>query len=297
MGNGELKEMTFEIQGQFDPQQIEDAIHSSILRKPKVDMKRLRQEIDQVMKHEQIERNKLREAMNEKENIIFHLEKIKKHNYEQKSKRFKFHHKFIKRFAQKLIPFLLNHFNPYLVRNMKDFEAKWHNNLLRIWYYSAHKGITDMWVFMHREMNPHWKAKYGTPSNYMRSYIPWRYGDSDKFTRAIIDLQATEILEDSIDREAKNMEVLNITHEVMKLYGVKEEEMNKVPKAGEFPVWKNGYEFDPKYFLENLNQKVWEEPPEFNYDSYEVDKLNKSKEVKIETKHEIKNETKPEVKQ
>jgi len=254
--------------------EIENAANETILRDPGIDFIKFKNELTNSLDSERKEIIALQNVIKQKENNIYNLEKLIKHKVDRKLKRFNFHHKFIKRIVQKVIPFLLDKFNPYIVKNINDFKPIWYNNLLRIWYWSENKGIDDMWIYMHREMNPQWKQAYKTPSNYLKNLIPWRQKNSDKWAREIIDLQATEILEDSIDREVRNMAVLNQTHEVMKLFGVSEAQRNKVPKPGDFPVWSSGVEYDPKYFITNMNMGVWKEPEPFDYDKEEEEKKN-----------------------
>lgn len=118
-----------------------------------------------------------------------------------------------------------------------------------------------MWVYQHREMNQWHKQKYGTCERYLNDYIVnGKYRASHKYRLFLLKLWITEVMEDTIDREWFNMAALNLAHEMMRFYNVSEEERKKVPQPGEFPTFTSGIELHPKYFVENMNRPVYQNP-------------------------------------
>jgi hypothetical protein len=154
----------------------------------------------------------------------------------------------------------------FLIKSIDDIPEKWFNNHMRMMYYSWDQGLEDMWMLQHRAMNPRKAIEYGTPENYMEKYIKHKYGPGNKYRKMIFQIWLTEALEDSIDREWFNMFTMRLTHEMMKHYGVSKEEMDKVPKVGKYPIYKSGIEYNPQYFIENRDMKVWKKPDGRGYE-------------------------------
>lgn len=262
------------------------ATNMSILRVTEYDKEGIAKELELLEKeidaHIQVDAQNMEMISNKKkasQNLKSMIQKMRKNKFEKKNKRFNIVHKIIKgKLIYPMLWFIAKRMGPYLVKNIDDIEPTWNNNHLKMWYYSWKKGLNDMWIYMHREMNPHRKAQTKTPSGYLKAYIPWRYGQSDWGRNFAIDIWMTEMLEDSIDREWLNFSTMNLTHQMMEHYGVSKRERDKVPRAGnnKFPVYKAGIEYNPKYFLENMEEPVWKKPEEHDYDKEEQDKNNET---------------------
>lgn len=198
-----------------------------------------------------------------------------------KRKRFYIIHKKLKStIIYPILKFITMRFDKYLVKHLDDIPEEWHNNFIRIYYYSFHKGLFDMWTHMHREMNPRLKKKYQNIPNYLdkrpgcfavneygsedfdkyeKGHVDRRYAVGHWARKTLVNLWITEVMEDSIDREWFNFSVMNIVHETMKLYGVPKEHRDKVPWPGsdKFPVFKSGKEFNPEFHLRGIGHPVW----------------------------------------
>lgn len=79
----------------------------------------------------------------------------------------------------------------------------------------------------------------------------------DKVRKTIINIWMTEVMEDTVDREWFNFSVLRLTRQMMHLYGVHPTEIAKIPKPGEYPIYKACIDYNPDYHINNANRPVW----------------------------------------
>jgi hypothetical protein len=208
------------------------------------------------------------------------LQKILRQELLEKRKRWMWIHYTVKKWLMyPLLKFIKKRIGKYLVKSINDIPDEWNNNWLRMFYHSFDKGLDDMWIYMHYDMNPKHGAKYPKFKEYL-TFCRRKDNQGDWGRRLLINIWMTEVLEDSIDREWFNMSIMNLVHSAMSFYGIADTEMKKVPKPGEFPVYKTANEFNPIYFVTNMDYPVWNLPPKFDYDKHkeEVDKLAKEKE-------------------
>lgn len=181
--------------------------------------------------------------------------------YKNKMERFRKVHVWAKnKLAYPLLKLFEKVLGKHLIKTIDDIPSTWYNNHMRMMYWSWEQGLEDMWLLQHREMNQSRKKKFVTSDRYLEEFVYHKYDTGNKYRKMIFQIWLTEAMDDTIDREWFNMYVLRLTHEMMKHYGVSEEEMKKVPKVGEYPIFKSGIEYNPGYFIENRNMKVWKKP-------------------------------------
>jgi len=158
----------------------------------------------------------------------------------------------------------------YMIKGEEDIEKYWFNNHLRIFHHSFIYGLKDAFKFHFFGMkSPEYKARYNNdPEQFFYEFaIKPNYWSWDNRS-SIINLWITEILEDTFDREWINMAMMRICHEMMCLYGVSPEEMAKVPKPGQYPIYMSPNEFNPQYQLladHPVIGKIWESKEVLHY--------------------------------
>lgn len=180
------------------------------------------------------------------------------------------------RLIHPLLLFIEKKFKGYLVKDIDDIPRGWYNNHLRIYYDSFSKGLEDMWGLQHylpvrdNPDNKHirWaKSQLGLTKRQptMQEYVTVKVLDKGNLSQSgrmrILNIWMTEVLEDSIDREWFNFSIMRMTHSMMELYGVSEDERKKVPRPGEFPIYSSVLPTNPPYFVLNRNRPVWQERP------------------------------------
>lgn len=144
----------------------------------------------------------------------------------------------------------------YMVQRLEDIPDEWQNNHHRMWYNAWEQGLLDMWYYFRYEP----MLKSGRYTKSFNEYLidsKTITGQSHRGRQMAVDLWMTEILEDTVDREWFNMAIMRLTHNMMKHYGVSENEMNKVPKPGEFPIYDVNVGMNPRYFFLNHDKNVW----------------------------------------
>ena len=212
--------------------------------------------------HKQLTKSLIKEQVDDENNYKNNL----KLWYDQvgtieiKRKRFNVIHNFLKtKLMYPILNFIAKKGGKYLVQTEQDIPAEWYNNHVRMFYHSFEQGYHDMWYDFKFIRNT---AKFKEfKEDYTTFFNNDKYSNqspSYKSRIMALNIAATEICEDTVDREWLNMSVLRLTHSMMQHYGVSTEEMKKVPKPREFPVYDTSMEHNPKYFFENRNHKVWQ---------------------------------------
>jgi hypothetical protein len=181
-------------------------------------------------------------------------------------RRFNRHHKFAKNFiihrGLRFVRWVISKKNT--ISKFDDIKPEWYNNHLRLFYHSWEQSLDDVWIKQIRAMQ-----QQNSPDNVQKDmtdeqYLDWIKGKTGRYDRSyqmrllLMQLWITECLEDTVDREHMNMLMMNITHQMMMYYGVSAEEMKKVPKPGQFPVYTSGGPVNPQYFFYGRNIPVWQ---------------------------------------
>jgi len=192
------------------------------------------------------------------------------------------HHWAKRKLFQRGIKVFRRVFGKYMIRGDKEIPPEWYNNHIRIFYNSFTMGLKDTWKHMVWNMpgnrNPEWRNQFkNDPEIFFKKSIldanQWSFCNR----RDLMGIWVTEILEDTFDREWINMTMMRMTHEMMDWYGVSEEERNKVPRPGQYPIYLSSNQNNPQYHLQHQNHpvigKIWQ-PKEV------VDNGNKSKSKK-----------------
>ena len=171
-------------------------------------------------------------------------------------KRFHIIHRVIKNsLIYPVLFFIEKRIGKYLVRKIDDIPEKWFNNHIRMFYHSFNKGLFDMWIYKYRGLKSKRTGK--TDGEYLNDFIFKKRNLSHWSRSMLINIWCTEVMEDTIDREWFNMSIMNLAHRMMEHYGVSKKERDKVPKPGQFPVYKSMTASNPQYFINNTNEKTW----------------------------------------
>ena len=198
-------------------------------------------------------------------------------------KRFNVIHRIVKiGIVHQMLNFVRLKLGKYLVQDINDIPEQWWNNHLRIFYHSFEYGADDLWkkVYYVQGYQKFVKQGFDTPEKFVKHFKDKKglfgYNASYYHRQLLIQIWMTEILEDSMDREWLNMSIMRITHEMMKHYGVSEDERNKVPKPGEFPIYYSTTANYPEYFMRYRKMPVWKAD-----ESY-YNHMEENKDVKVQ---------------
>lgn len=166
-----------------------------------------------------------------------------------------------------ILKFIAKHIGKYLISGSEDIPEIWLNNHLRMMFKSYEQGMDDMWLLMYKPMcfekNPkvikQRLKKEGFPEDPTdEQFLEYCHlSTSHKYRLLIKKIEFTEVLEDTIDRTYFDCAFLNSIHYAMKHYGVSLKERLKVPKPGEWPIYKSFKDYDKEYFLKNITRPVW----------------------------------------
>ena len=135
----------------------------------------------------------------------------------------------------------------FMIQDIKDIPAQWYNNHMRIFYDSWIKGLDDMFTeLIYKLDRPETKGFMDS-----KEYLAWvknsRYWSHEN-RKTMINVWATEIMEDTADREWLNFFMLRMMNDFYK---------GNVPKPGEYPIYTSRFSNSREYFNENKGKPVW----------------------------------------
>jgi len=173
-----------------------------------------------------------------------------------KRERFNWIHNWFKgKVAYPMLRYISRKLSKHIVQCVEDIPTDWYNNHIRMFYTAFEQGLLDMWYY-YKYDNQLAKAKYKTFKEFYDKELDGKNA-SHLSRMMLLNIAMTEPLEDTVDRTWFDCAMLRFCHYMMKHYGVSAEEMKKVPKVGEFPLYMTSIEFNPKYQFDNRDHKVW----------------------------------------
>ena len=184
---------------------------------------------------------------------------IHKHGAEYKVNRYRVIHRVVKQgFMHPLLKFIGKRLGRFLIKDLDELPNTWFNVMLRMMYDNYQKALDDMWTL---QFMPEYLKKHKTKEEYLQNRYKTR---SHKGRKLIFDIWMTEVMEDTIDREAFNFWMMRNTHSMMEHFGVSKKQRDKVPRPGDFPIYKASTNVNPTYFLNNIHRKTWSPKNEDN---------------------------------
>jgi len=157
----------------------------------------------------------------------------------------------------------------FILKGHEDIPELWFNNYMRIMMRSFEEGLDDMWLLMHKHMSFHLNPKRtklrlrnnGFPEDPTdEEYLEYCHsGPSHIYRKLIKQIEFTEALDDTIDRSYFDSSLLRMVHYTMKHHGVSKKERDKVPRPGDWPMYKSETAHNPQYFIDNKDIKVFNE--------------------------------------
>ena len=152
----------------------------------------------------------------------------------------------------------------YMVTEDKQIYSGWWNNHIRIFRHSWHQAVDDMYGILIWNQSRSRAMMLGKEFKDTQEQFIKRHSkhQSVRWRKLMCDIQVTEMLEDTADREGCNFFMLRACHEMMMLYGISVEERKKVPLPGQFPVYLSKGPHYPEYFKQNALTEKWLHPRE-----------------------------------
>jgi len=158
-------------------------------------------------------------------------------------------------------------FKSTLITDLDKIPIKPWNNIIRIWRYNKHESLVDIWrVWNYQQqmrmpdmsdedkakVNPEERGKMVVNKN-LKSYSA---------RKTFLDFETTMVIMDTADRARVEIEMLRNCHSLMEMYGISDQERDKVPQYNKQPLYTAGIGKDPEYFLRFRNVPIWQVPIE-----------------------------------
>lgn len=152
-----------------------------------------------------------------------------------------------------------------LIKSDDDIVKEWYNNNIRVFRHCFHESVDDIWRIMLYNGDKKRKETYANGQEYLETF---KNNVKDNqfhplFARKLMcDFWVTEMLWDTVDREWCNFFMCRSAIEVCRMYDINPEEIKKIPRPGQFPMYLSDKAHNPMYFRNNVMAPVWLHPNE-----------------------------------